>query len=306
MLPDHDRITVQHVPASIYKASYACRWLNRRRIAGLLESAGYVLSPWYDSAVDPKGFVGVTAIPQTARAADSPKLTEIPRPLRVMQVDDFYPGYLDAFYRARPGLTLKSSREQIDALLKDGFSAVHAVVPCLPKNECETEYFVHQALPLQRAWAREQNLTFPAENPDWQGEMIRRRVESFRPDVLYMADPVRFDGRFLATLPFRPRLVLGWKGADVPFNADFHGYDAILSGLPKLLRFAETRGRGARRHVPPRHAPLGLPTLWRTRRRPWMSVLSAVFPPLSIHGASPCLTPWPGPRRNTVFPSPCT
>ena len=170
MLPDHDRITVQHVPASIYKASYACRWLNRRRIAGLLESAGYVLSPWYDSAVDPKGFVGVTAIPQTARAADSPKLTEIPRPLRVMQVDDFYPGYLDAFYRARPGLTLKSSREQIDALLKDGFSAVHAVVPCLPKNECETEYFVHQALPLQRAWAREQNLTFPAENPDWQGK----------------------------------------------------------------------------------------------------------------------------------------
>lgn len=244
MLPDHDRITVQHVPASIYKASYACRWLNRRRIAGLLESAGYVLSPWYDSAVDPKGFVGVTAIPQTARAADSPKLTEIPRPLRVMQVDDFYPGYLDAFYRARPGLTLKSSREQLDALLKDGFSAVHAVVPCLPKNECETEYFVHQALPLQRAWAREQNLTFPAENPDWQGEMIRRRVESFRPDVLYMADPVRFDGRFLATLPFRPRLVLGWKGADVPFNADFHGYDAILSGLPKLLRFAETRGAG--------------------------------------------------------------
>ena len=30
----------------------------------------------------------------------------------------------------------------------------------------------------------------------------------------------------------------------MPFNADFHGYDAILSGLPKLLRFAETRGAG--------------------------------------------------------------
>ena len=214
-----------------------------------------------------------------------------------MQVDDFYPGYLDAFYRARPGLTLKSSREQIDALLKDGFSAVHAVVPCLPKNECETEYFVHQALPLERAWAREQNLTFPAENPDWQGEMIRRRVESFRPDVLYMADPVRFDGRFLATLPFRPRLVLGWKGADVPFNADFHGYDACA------LRKRGVRG-AASCSAPA--CPAGLPTLWRTRRRPWMSVLSAVFPPLSIHGASPCLTPWPGPRRNTVFPSPCT
>lgn len=237
-LPDSDRITVQHVPTSIYKASYPCRWLSKKRLEWLLRNAGYRLSPWWQSAVDPAGFLGVLAMPAQKEA--DVQTVEVKGRLRVMQVDDFYGAYLDQFYNARPGLGAKSSGEQSRELLRDGFSAIHSIAPYLDEAKFETAWFVPQALPLQRAWAMEQNIPFPAG--DWQMEMARQRIENFRPDVLYLPDPVQFSGEFIASLRHRPRLVLSWKAADLPFNIDLTGYDIILSGLPKLLEFAKTRG----------------------------------------------------------------
>lgn len=251
LFADGDRITVQHVPAAIYRASYACRWLDKRRLNGILQSAGYELLPWFPSAVDPDGFAGILALPsaQDTHSAHEPQpdcprpdIREETRPLRIMQVDDFYPAYLDAFYKGHPGLSLKSSEEQGKALFQDGFSAIHAVVPYLRDKNIQTSYFVSAAVPLQRAWAREQGLAFPGSSPRWEEEMVRARVAAFRPDVLYLADPLRFDARFLRTLPHKPRLILGWKAADVPFGTDWTGYDIILSGLPRLLELAQSLG----------------------------------------------------------------
>lgn len=279
VLEDRERITVQRVPAEIYSASYACRWLDKRRLGGILERAGYALSPWFPSAVDPQGFMGVFADRAgKADRADSPTrkdnlaganrarnkergpapttptrgehIQEGSSPLRIMQVDDFYPGYLNAFYGSRPGLAQKSSAEQGEALFRDGFSAVHAVVPYLRDKGCETDYFASSALPLQRAWAREHGVPFPADERIWDLEMVRRRVEHFRPDVLYLADPLRYNSRFLRALSFKPRLVVGWKAADVPFGTDWKGYDVILSNVPRILALAESLGakRGVRFH----------------------------------------------------------
>lgn len=239
-LPDEDRITVQHVPASIYKASYPCRWLSKKRLDWVLRNGGYRLSPWWQSAVDPVGFLGVFAMPE--KKEQGAHVVEVNSRLRVMQVDDFYGAYLNEFYDGRPGLGSKSSGEQSQALLKDGFSAIHSIVPYLDENKFATSWFVPQALPLQRAWAMEQNIPFPISDNNWRLEMTRQRIENFRPDVLYLPDPVQFPGEFIASLRHRPRLVMSWKAADLPCDINLAGYDIILSGLPKLLEFAKTRG----------------------------------------------------------------
>ena len=166
--------------------------------------------------------------------------SEEARPLRVMQAAAFYPAYLDSFYRARPGLSLQSASRQAEELLKDAFSAIHMVVPYIRGNGFITEFFVHSARPLQRAWAKEHGQSFPTAQ--WEEEMLRRRVEAWKPDVLYLTDATRFDARFIRDLPWRPRLIMGWKGADVPFSTDWTGYDAILSGLPRLLEAAKRMG----------------------------------------------------------------
>ena len=53
-----ERITVQHVPPTIYPASYACRWLDKLRVKKILESK-YCVSPWWQSQVDQLGFLGM-------------------------------------------------------------------------------------------------------------------------------------------------------------------------------------------------------------------------------------------------------
>ncbi|MDL2267237.1 methyltransferase, TIGR04325 family [Desulfovibrio sp. OttesenSCG-928-G15] len=59
-----EEFSVQHVPEHIYKASYACRFLDRRRCKDVLQRQGYRCLPEYPSAVDPKGFFGFFALRQ--------------------------------------------------------------------------------------------------------------------------------------------------------------------------------------------------------------------------------------------------
>lgn len=56
-----ERIAVQHVPETIYRASYACRFLDRERITGLLAGAYHCLPP-HSTNIDPPGFSGLIAV----------------------------------------------------------------------------------------------------------------------------------------------------------------------------------------------------------------------------------------------------
>lgn len=163
-------------------------------------------------------------------------------PLRVMQADQFYSAYLETLYARNPQLVDATSATQAKAIFRDGFSCIHAIVPYLDNFGCETEYFISNALPLQAAWCREKGIDTFSPGASWEDELLRRRIEWFKPDVLYLANPVHFDARFIKTLTFRPRCIVGWQAADVPATTDWTGYDIILSGLPGMLTLAESLG----------------------------------------------------------------
>jgi len=56
-----EKITIQHVPRTIYAASYPCRFLDKKRLESILNE-GRVLSPWFPSQVDPPNFFGVMSM----------------------------------------------------------------------------------------------------------------------------------------------------------------------------------------------------------------------------------------------------
>lgn len=60
-LPNSDRITVQHVPETIYPAKYPCWWLNRSFVASMF-TGSHTCFPDYKSSVDPSGFYGFLSI----------------------------------------------------------------------------------------------------------------------------------------------------------------------------------------------------------------------------------------------------
>ena len=171
------------------------------------------------------------------------------RPPRFLQVNNFYPAYLRDFYAAQPHLQSAPFRAQIDALLDDGFSGGHMLTREMAKRGWETHQIVVNALPAQRRWLAENDLSL-AEPLD-TSLAVAMQIQMLQPDVVYFLEIAQFDSKFLRKLPTRPKVVLGWRGWGIPVGTDLTEYDAIVSSFDRT--FVEARQFGARdvqRHYP--------------------------------------------------------
>ncbi len=160
------------------------------------------------------------------------------RPLRVMQVIPFYPPYLQQLYDLNPCLEQLDFSAQSQALVKGCFSAIHVFTPYL--QGCETLLAVSNCASSQLAWLRESGESIDSED-DLPNEILRRQVAHFKPDILY-SDAEEGFTKFIQTLPHPRPAIMAWRAADVYMQSPWHHYDAIVSGLPKLLAFARSKG----------------------------------------------------------------
>ncbi len=172
------------------------------------------------------------------------------RPLRLMQVHTFYPNYLHYFYSRRPDMAHAPYAEQARALHQDGFSAVHMLAEHLAPLGYEAELVVANNQAAQHAWAFEQGLDFRGRVPSPE-DILLAQVEAFAPDVLYMSNPITFDSRFVRRLSRRPRLVLGWRAANIPESWDPTEFDLILSCLDGVRAKALEMGARDAAHFHP-------------------------------------------------------
>ncbi|MEZ4701589.1 MAG: TylF/MycF/NovP-related O-methyltransferase [Rhodothermales bacterium] len=159
-----------------------------------------------------------------------------PERLRLLHVHTFYPEATEQLYRAHPELKSAPYDVQIKAVLDDGVAASHIFTPYLAGLGYEAQFVVADNPYAQAQWLREHvTERAPIDQNSWVKEIVRKQVAHYRPDIFYTANPVLFDTAFIASLPYRPRLVAGWRAADIDARHDWSGYDLILSGLPLLL-----------------------------------------------------------------------
>lgn len=159
------------------------------------------------------------------------------KPLKFVQVETFYPFYLNKFYQERPGLSSASYEEQMKALLDDGFAAAHIFAPAMKNIGYEAHYIIANA-PLQLAWLREHGM--PVPDGGNIASILRQQLDILKPDVLYLNDAVVFDSPFIRTLERTPPLVMGWHASPIPSHVDWSAYDVILSALSALREAAVT------------------------------------------------------------------
>ncbi|WP_188261108.1 glycosyltransferase [Azospirillum tabaci] len=161
--------------------------------------------------------------------------------MKLLQINTFYDEYLRTFYRAQPWLRAAAPEKQRNALLADGFSAAHILAPWLGRHGYEADLLIANAWQEQARWAIDRALTPPFSRQDLIA-LTARRIEDARPDVLYIVDPIMFDSRFLRALSWKPRLVVGWRAAPIPTDADFSEYDVMLSSDDGFARQALEHG----------------------------------------------------------------
>lgn len=148
--------------------------------------------------------------------------------MKFLQVYTFYPVYLEhRFGGSIPGA---DSDSVLRFLREDRFLASHDWARELEQRGWDARWWVANCRPAVDAYRREHGLGQAATTED-ENATLAHLIEEFRPDVLFVGNPVRFDGRFLASLKFRPRLIVGWMAAPFPPEIDWRGFDLLLSHL---------------------------------------------------------------------------
>ena len=167
--------------------------------------------------------------------------------MRFLQLHTFYDEYLAKFFAARPHLTSQPYEAQLATLLDDAFTASHLFAPVLARLGHDARLLVGNCAPLQNRWALE-NL---GRLPSSLMEVTKLQIEHYRPDVLYVSDPITFNSRFLRSLSFRPHLTFGWRAAEFPAWVDLTSFDLILSNEQSCMRQAESHGAARTQHFLP-------------------------------------------------------
>lgn len=189
------------------------------------------------------------AVDRTGENAQQPMAEPAKKRLGFLQIHTFYPAYLEQFYAKRPALPSQDFSTMIKALEADAFSANHMLTPYLGALGYDCQLIVANDPISQGRWAAQHGLP----NGIGMMDVVRRQVETYRPEILYLSEPISFDSRFLQSLSYQPRLVLGWRGALAPPETRWHGFDTMLSGLSGIRELALKLGAADATHFFPGH-----------------------------------------------------
>lgn len=181
--------------------------------------------------------------------------------MRIAIVDTYYPRFLSNHYREHPGLAGAASDEQRVSLLDACFGTSDYYSRNLAALGCEALDLIVNCVPLQKAWASENDVplstwalkvphrTFrlPVVGP-WLSslpgllEVAIAQIKSYKPDVLYCQDLSFFPGSVLKELKAYVRLVVGQIACPLPPESFLKGYDLILTSFPHFV--GRLRGLG--------------------------------------------------------------
>lgn len=165
--------------------------------------------------------------------------------MRLLKLGIYHPTYLRDFYDERPRLEAQPYATQHEALIEDCFGSSDFWTRALSKLNYQTTDIVANAEPLQKCWARENDLSF--DDDKWLFEIAAAQVKKFRPDVLLVADYSTFTADFLRNIKREcpaVRLILGWCGAPYSDSSVFGEWNVVLSCIPELV--ADFRSQGHR------------------------------------------------------------
>ena len=181
--------------------------------------------------------------------------------MRIAIVDTYYPRFLKSIYENSPYLIDRSYDKQHKTLINSLFGTSDFYSHHLNSLGCEAQDLIVNCLPLQRAWAKEQN--FPLSNlasiiphrffraPIIGGFLTRlpglmdvavEQIKATKPDVLYCQDLSFFPEKVINELRKYVKLIVGQIASPLPPMSFLRGYDMILTSFPHFVTRLRSAG----------------------------------------------------------------
>lgn len=109
-----------------------------------------------------------------------------------LKITSFYKEFLNGYYRLNPHIIEKSYAEQNSHLMAEGYGYSDFFPRYIQKNySIEAREIIHNAGPLQQAWARENSSKSVGD------ELLLEQIRSIQPDVVFIQDSSNFDAAYI-------------------------------------------------------------------------------------------------------------
>jgi spore maturation protein CgeB len=158
-------------------------------------------------------------------------------PMRILLVDTFYEGFVEAFYAQHPGLAEESYDLQWRSVMGTFFANADAYSHYLREAGHEAHELVVDCDPLQQAWAREHGIRPPLVRRGRRARLervVEAQVENFRPDVLYVQNLGVLRPGLLRRVG-RHMLVAGQIASESPSERQQRAFDLIVTSFPHYV-----------------------------------------------------------------------
>jgi spore maturation protein CgeB len=160
---------------------------------------------------------------------------------KFVKISKFSKDYLNYYYSKNPGIKSKSYSDQYNNLMRDCFAWANFFQINFEKIGVEAWEIVANAIPLQQAWASE-------NNTDKNGlELLTFQLEAFKPDIIFIQDSQSFEVKWIKYLRERiPGLkkIIGWICS--PFSDEildlYKHFDFTITCSPLFYKNLNRKG----------------------------------------------------------------
>ena len=169
--------------------------------------------------------------------------------MRVLVVDTYYAGFLEAHYRRHPRLAAQPYQGQLRSLLDQSFGTSDGYSRNLIAAGYEAQEIIVDCVPLQARWAAEHGLGRALRQMTALGSgriaarararLLRRvalaQIDAYDPDVVYIQNTSFFARGDLDALRRAGRFVAGQLASPAPPGDLLAGFDLIVTSFPHFV-----------------------------------------------------------------------
>ena len=184
--------------------------------------------------------------------------------MKILIVDTYYDKFLKTIYKKNPDLNNSNYHNQIKHIFDYSFGTSDSYSHYLNKNKIEAKELIVNCLPLQKKWAKENNIkhsnlrfkiphkflklslfskTFV--NSQALYNIAREQIKIEKPDILYCQDLSFFNEEILNVIKKESniKLIVGQIACPLPPKSFLKPYDLILTSFPHFVNQLCSQGK---------------------------------------------------------------
>ncbi len=154
--------------------------------------------------------------------------------MKICFFTSYYPPFLDSFYKHHPEFFEMSFSGMQNLLLSKMFADTGAAYHYTLKKGNDAFLIIETCEPLQKQWAKENNIEYNNEN--WKMKIAFEQIKKYSPDIFYIESVFEYFGEFIKSVSPYCKKIASFISTPLPVGLNLNGIHFILSSTPDFVK----------------------------------------------------------------------